>query len=113
MDGAQVLKKQKEFIFPAVTNYYQDPIVPVRAEGLHVHAADGRRYLDFFGGILTVSIGHCHPKVLAKTIEQMDTLQHPSTLYPSERMVALAEKIAGPSPGGPSQLEELLHQLRH
>ncbi len=98
MDGAEVLRKQREFVFPAVTNYYQEPLVPVRAEGLHVHGADGRRYLDFFGGILTVSVGHCHPRVLEKTMEQMKKLQHLSTLYPSEPMVQLAEKIAGLAP---------------
>ena len=98
MDAAQILAKQKEFVFPAVTNYYEEPLVPVRAEGLFVHGADGRKYLDFFGGILTVSVGHCHPKVLARTMEQMKKLQHLSTLYPQEPMVELAEKIAGLAP---------------
>ncbi len=98
MTGAEVVAKQREFVFPAVTHYYAEPLVPVRAEGLYVHAADGRRYLDFFGGILTVSVGHCHPKVLEKTMEQMKRLQHLSTLYPQEPMVALAEKIAGLAP---------------
>ncbi|MHB1846114.1 MAG: aspartate aminotransferase family protein [Deltaproteobacteria bacterium] len=98
MNGNEVVAKQKEFVFPAVTNYYAEPLVPVRAEGLHVTAADNRRYLDFFGGILTVSVGHCHPKVLEKTIEQMKRLQHLSTLYPEEPMVALAEKLAGIAP---------------
>ncbi len=98
MDGAKILEKHREYVFPAVIYYYQEPLVPVRAEGLHVEAADGRRYLDFFGGILTVSVGHCHPRVLEKTIEQMKKLQHLSTLYPNEPMGLLAEKIAGLAP---------------
>ncbi|HUB10206.1 MAG TPA: aspartate aminotransferase family protein [Myxococcales bacterium] len=98
MDPKSVLAKHKEFVFPAVINYYQEPLVPERGEGLTVHAADGRRYLDFFGGILTVSVGHSHPHVLQKTMEQMKKLQHVSTLYPTEPMGLLAEKIAGLAP---------------
>ncbi|MHB8420509.1 MAG: aspartate aminotransferase family protein [Myxococcales bacterium] len=98
MDSKAVLAKQKQFVFPAVTNYYQEPLVVERACGLAVHGADGRKYLDFFGGILTVSVGHCHPHVLQKTMEQMKKLQHVSTLYPTEPMALLAEKIAGLGP---------------
>jgi len=106
MNASEVLAKQKEFVFPAVMNYYQEPLVPVRALGLHVHGADGRRYLDFFGGILTVSVGHCHPHVLQSTMEQMKRLQHVSTLYPTEPMVLLAEKLAALAPQPPlSKLE--------
>jgi 4-aminobutyrate aminotransferase-like enzyme len=93
MDGKTVRAKHKQLLFPCVGNYYEEPLVPVRASGLTVTDADGREYLDFFGGILTVSLGHCHPKVTARIAEQAATLGHVSTLYPTENIVALAEKM--------------------
>src|SRR5574337_1153735 len=60
---------------------------------------EGKRYLDFFGGILTISVGHCNSKVTTKIKAQVDKLQHTSTLYPNEAIVALAEKLAQITPG--------------
>ena len=94
LSGEEIVSKHRQYIFPSVTNYYSNPMPLVRGEGKHVYDADGREYLDFFGGILTVSLGHCHPEVNAKVKEQVDTLQHASTLYPTEPMVAVAEKLA-------------------
>src|SRR5579863_141063 len=65
----------------------------------HVWDVEGRKYLDFFGGILTVSVGHCNPKITSKVNAQVNKLQHLSTLYPNEQIVALAEKIAQITPG--------------
>jgi len=93
MDGKTVRAKHKQLLFPCVANYYEEPIVPVRASGLTVVDADGREYLDFFGGILTVSLGHCHPTVTDRIAEQAKKLGHVSTLYPTENIVALAEKM--------------------
>ena len=59
--------------------------------------------LDFFGGILTVSVGHCNPKITSKINAQVNRLQHTSTLYPNEHIVALAEKIAQITPGNLQQ----------
>ena len=59
----------------------------------------GNKYLDFFGGILTVSVGHCNPKITSKVNAQVNRLQHTSTLFPTEHIVALAEKIAQITPG--------------
>src|SRR5437764_12917215 len=64
---------------------------------------DGNKYLDFFGGILTVSVGHCNPKVSSKVAAQVNRLQHTSTLYPNEHIVALAEKVAQITPGNLQQ----------
>ncbi len=50
--------KHKKYIWPSVTNYYQKPLVADHAEMQHVWDVEGRKYLDFFGGILTVSVGH-------------------------------------------------------
>jgi 4-aminobutyrate aminotransferase-like enzyme len=60
---------------------------------------EGRKYLDFFGGILTISVGHTNPKVTGRVKAQIDRLQHLSTLYPNEAIVALAEKVAQITPG--------------
>lgn len=99
MTGAEIVAKHREYIFPSVANYYSNPVPLVRGKGKHVYDAGGREYLDFFGGILTISLGHCHPEVNAQVKEQLDTLQHVSTLYPTEPMVAVAEKLARITPG--------------
>src|SRR5712664_4483855 len=95
----EVVAKHKKYLWPSVTNYYQRPLVADRGEMQYLWDLEGRRYLDFFGGILTVSVGHCNPKVTAKVNAQVDRLQHTSTLYPNEQIVALAEKLAQITPG--------------
>ena len=97
--SAEVVRKHREYLWPAVTNFYERPLVADRASMQHVWDIEGRRYLDFFGGILTVSVGHCHPKVTARVQEQAGRLQHLSTLYPNQQIVDLAEKIAQITPG--------------
>src|SRR5438874_8370689 len=92
-------RKQKEFIFPSVTNYYADPVPMDHGSMQHVWDVDGRKYLDFFGGIVTVSVGHCNPRVTSRMKAQIDKLQHVSTCFPNEPMVTLAEKLAQITPG--------------
>ncbi|HEV2175990.1 MAG TPA: aspartate aminotransferase family protein [Terriglobia bacterium] len=99
MTRDEVLKKQKDYVFPCVVNYYTEPLVADHGQGQYLWDIEGRRYLDFFGGILTVSVGHCNPKVTTKIKQQLDKLQHSSTVYPTEAMVALAEKVAEITPG--------------
>jgi 4-aminobutyrate aminotransferase-like enzyme len=99
MDAKTVREKHKQFLFPSVINYYQEPLVLERGEGTRVFDKDGRDYLDFFGGILTVSVGHCQPQITERVAAQLHKLQHVSTLYPCEPIVALAEKLAAITPG--------------
>ena len=54
----EVLQKHKQFLWSSVANYYQKPLVADRAQMQYVWDVEGRKYLDFFGGILTVSVGH-------------------------------------------------------
>jgi 4-aminobutyrate aminotransferase len=77
--------------------YYDDPIEIERGEGRHVWAADGTRYLDFFGGILTTMTAHALPEVTAAVAEQAGKILHTSTLYLNRPMVELAEEIAAVS----------------
>ena len=95
----EVLRKHQEYLWPAITNYYQNPLVADRGQMQYLWDLEGRKYLDFFGGILTVSVGHANPKITGKIKAQVDRLQHTSTLYPNEAIVALAEKLAQITPG--------------
>ncbi len=94
-----IREKHKEFLFPATIQYYQEPIALTEGKGLRVRDADGNEYLDFFGGILTVSVGHANEKVNAAVRAQIDRLSHVSTLYPTLPVVELAERLARITPG--------------
>src|SRR5438874_8202024 len=63
----EINQKQKEFIFPSVTTYYSEPVPMDHALMQHVWDVDGKKYLDFFGGIVTISVGHCNPRVISRT----------------------------------------------
>src|SRR5215470_275347 len=95
----EIVRKHKEFIWPAVATYFQKPLVADHASMQYLWDIEGNKYLDFFGGIVTIGIGHCHPKVTSKIKAQVDHLQHTSTLFPNEQMVLLAEKLAQITPG--------------
>jgi 4-aminobutyrate aminotransferase len=100
MTKDEIILAQREFLFPAVFHYYKEPLVVARAKDQYLWDADGNQYLDFFGGIVTVSVGHCNSKVNDAVHKQLDTLQHVSTVFLNEPQAALAERIAGLTPGG-------------
>ena len=99
----EIVAKHKKYLWPSVANYYEHPLVADRGEMQHIWDIEGHKYLDFFGGILTVSVGHCNPKITSKVNAQVNRLQHTSTLYPNEQIVALAEKVAQITPGNLQQ----------
>ncbi|MBX7173264.1 MAG: aspartate aminotransferase family protein [Pyrinomonadaceae bacterium] len=96
---SEAVRKHKEFLFPAVANYYQEPIALVKGEGKYVWDGEGNKYLDCFGGVLTVSVGHANPKVNEAVINQLNKIAHTSTLYANENQSNLAEKLAEITPG--------------
>src|SRR6266498_2422941 len=96
---SETIRKHKEFLFPAVANYYQEPIALSRGEGAYVWDDAGNKYLDCFGGVLTVSVGHNNPKVTEAVVEQVKKLAHTSTLYANGPQSDLAEKLAQITPG--------------
>src|SRR5216683_2469139 len=93
MDASELRRKQKEFLFPNVSTYYEEAVVLESGKGLTLKDVEGREYLDFFGGILTVGVGHCHPRVTEAVIAQQKKLVHVSTLYPTIPQIELAEKL--------------------
>ncbi len=99
MNRKDVLAKHKDYVLGAVANYYKEPVVLESGKGLRLTDIDGNTYLDFFGGILTVSIGQCDERVNGPLKAQIDRLGHVSTLYPTLPIVELAERMARITPG--------------
>jgi 4-aminobutyrate aminotransferase-like enzyme len=79
--------------------YYKEPVALVKGEGEHVWDDQGNKYLDCFGGVLTVSVGHANPEVNKAWIDQVNSIAHTSTLYANKPQSDLAEKLAEISPG--------------
>lgn len=100
MTKQEIILANKDHLFPSVFHYFKEPLVLERAKDQFVWDADGNQYLDFFGGILTVSVGHCNDRVNQKVHEQVDKLQHVSTVFATEPQAALAQKVASLTPGG-------------
>lgn len=97
--GQELVAAQRERLFPWVQPYYDEPLALEEAEGVWVRDVDGEEYLDFFAGILTTSVGHCHPGVTDAVDAQMRKLGHTSTLYVTEPQIRVAEQIAALAPG--------------
>ena len=99
MTKDEIVRKHKDYLFNCVATYYKDPLVIDHGKGQYLYDLEGKQYLDFLGGIVTISVGHANEKVTSKIKAQVDRLQHASTLFPSEPIVALAEKVAQIAPG--------------
>jgi 4-aminobutyrate aminotransferase-like enzyme len=97
--AAHINARHDKYLWDAVIRYYETPLPLARGRGQYLYDYEGNEYLDFFAGILTVSVGHCHPTVTQAIVDQAQTLVHSSTLYPTAPIVDLAEKIAAIAPG--------------
>lgn len=95
----EVYALRKQFLSPALFHYYKKPLMIVEGKGQYLFDEQGRRYLDGFGGIVTVSVGHCHPHVLAAVNEQNATLQHTTTIYLHPNIALYARDLAAKMPG--------------
>jgi 4-aminobutyrate aminotransferase-like enzyme len=97
--SAELRAKHREVLFPSVGTFYEEAVCLDEGKGTRLTDLDGRQYLDFFGGILTVSVGQAHDKVNAALHAQIDRLGHVSTLYPTIGIVELAQKLLSLAPG--------------
>src|SRR5450432_892685 len=95
----QVLAQRKQYLNPGILLYYKQPIMIVEGKMQYVWDHTGKRYLDGLGGIVTVSVGHCHPHVVAAAHRQNELLQHATTLYLHPNIATYAEKLASKLPG--------------
>ena len=92
-DPASLYARHQAVLPSLLSLYYERPLELTHGEGRHVWDAEGNRYLDFFGGILTTMTAHALPEVTKAVGEQAGRIIHTSTLYLSRPMVELAERI--------------------
>ncbi|MCX6349632.1 MAG: aspartate aminotransferase family protein [Candidatus Aureabacteria bacterium] len=95
----QIAEKREKFLMPAYLTYYSSPIHLVKGEMQYVYDDQGKKYLDGFSAVVTISVGHCHPDIVPEVQKQNAVLQHATTLYYTEAPVRLAEKLASITPG--------------
>src|SRR5271170_1533932 len=100
---AEVIKMRQEYLSPGLFHSYKEPMMVVEGNMQYVWDETGKQYLDGFAGIVTVSVGHCHPKVVEKVREQVGRLQHTTTIYLHPTAGLLAKKLAEHMPAA-SQL---------
>jgi alanine-glyoxylate transaminase / (R)-3-amino-2-methylpropionate-pyruvate transaminase len=97
---AEVLALRKQYLTPGLVTFYQDPLLVVEGKMQYVWDETGKQYLDAFAGIVTVSVGHCHPYVIDKVREQVGRLQHVTTIYLHPTIGQLGKKLADKMPAG-------------
>lgn len=96
----EVLAMRRQYANPAIFTIYRDPVMIVEGHMQWLFDESGKRYLDMLAGIVTVSCGHCHPRVTAAVQEQAGRLQHATTIYLHPGMPELAKKLASKMPEG-------------
>jgi len=96
----ELLAMRRQYTNPAIFTLYREPLLIVEGYMQYLYDETGRRYLDLFAGIVTVSVGHCHPKVVQRVTEQVATLQHSTTIYLHPNFPLLAKKLASKMPAG-------------
>ncbi|HYE83034.1 MAG TPA: aspartate aminotransferase family protein [Clostridia bacterium] len=94
-----ILKKRQQYFFPATSSFYKEPPQIVGGSMQYLFDHNNKKYTDFFAGVSVLNCGHSNPEILGDTIEQLSKMQHTTTLYLTQPMVELAERLAGILPG--------------
>ncbi len=96
----KIIEMKGRYLFPCSFHFYARPPQMVSGSGMVLTDSEGKKYLDFFAGVSVMNCGHCHPRVNQAAIEQIQTLQHTTSLYLTQPVVDLAEALAARLPGG-------------
>lgn len=95
----KIIEKKKEFLYPCAQHFYKNPPQLVKGEMQYLYDSEGKKYLDFYAGVSVMNCGHCNREILDAAISQMKTLQHTTTIYLTQPIVDLAEKLSEVLPG--------------
>ena len=96
----EVLALRRQYLTPGLITYYKEPLLIVEGHLQYLWDETGKQYLDGFAGIVTVSVGHCHPKVVERVREQIGKLQHTTTIYLHPTIALFGKKLAEHMPAG-------------
>lgn len=99
LSAEEVLDLRKHYMNPGIFLYYKKPLMVVEGRMQYVWDEQGKRYLDGLGGIVTVSVGHCHPHVISAGNKQSERYQHSTTIYLHPNVAQYAAKLAAKMPG--------------
>jgi alanine-glyoxylate transaminase/(R)-3-amino-2-methylpropionate-pyruvate transaminase len=91
---AEVLALRQQYLSPGLITYYRDPLLVVEGHMQYLWDETGKQYLDAFAGIVSVSVGHCHPVVVEKVRQQVGKLQHTTTIYLHPTIGQFGRKLA-------------------
>ena len=94
---------REENLFPCMTAHFKEPLLIEKGEMQYLFDHNGKKYLDLFGGIVTVSVGHCHPRVNQALIDQAQKLWHTTQIYWYEGIHKYAKQLADTLPEGLDQ----------
>ena len=97
---AEVIALRKQYLSPGLITYYQEPLLVVEGKMQYLWDETGKQYLDAFAGIVSVSVGHCHPTIVEKVRAQVGRLQHTTTIYLHPTIGQLGKKLADKMPAG-------------
>ena len=94
----EVLALRREYLTPGLVTFYRDPLMVVEGHMQYLWDETGKQYLDAFAGIVSVSVGHCHPRVVERVREQVGKLQHTTTIYLHPTIAKYGEALADHMP---------------
>ncbi|XP_055378795.1 alanine--glyoxylate aminotransferase 2, mitochondrial [Condylostylus longicornis] len=95
----EILHIKKQHLTPNILSYYKKPLLIHSGHMQWLYDHTGKNYLDLFGGIVTVSVGHCHPKITKALEEQIKKLWHTTNIYMHPKIHEYAEKLTSKFPG--------------
>jgi alanine-glyoxylate transaminase/(R)-3-amino-2-methylpropionate-pyruvate transaminase len=96
----EVLALRRQYLTPGLITYYREPLLVVEGHMQYLWDERGTRYLDAFAGIVTVSVGHCHPHIVERVRAQVGRLQHTTTIYLHPAAGEFGRKLSGHMPAG-------------
>jgi 4-aminobutyrate aminotransferase len=95
----KIIELKQEYLIPCSYHFYRRPPQIVQASGTKVYDSTGKVYTDFFAGVSVMSCGHCNPQINNRVIQQLNTLQHTTSIYLTQPVVELARRLAEILPG--------------
>lgn len=105
METDEVAALRERHVMPLPAPMYSTPLQIVKGRGQWLYDEKGKKYLDGFAGVATVSLGHCHPHWLKKIREQMEAYYHTTPLYLHPSLGETARRVIAKAKEANPELE--------